>query len=193
MHKYSLPTFTLGLGEDLVKYTTKTESKAENNNNDSAVPLVRYSGLFLKGTREELKQTDQRKRKLMTMHKALHPRYDVDRLWLSRKEKEKGLSSIQESVDSSIWRLEDYIQKCWGRLIAVNRNNTVSTNNNRTNITGKQKNGKKNNCMDISSDKQEKSHTRKFGQSWLEFSVLLFRSVPWVRLNSQVCPTIMEK
>ena len=35
-----------------------------------AVPLVRYSGPFLKWTREELKQMDQRTRKLMTMHKA---------------------------------------------------------------------------------------------------------------------------
>ena len=33
---------------------------------------------------------------------------------------------------------------------------------NRGKITRKQ-NGKKNNCMDISSDKQAKSHTRKFG------------------------------
>ena len=48
--------------------------------NTCAVPLVRYLGLFLKGTREELKQMDQRTRKLMTMHKALYPRDDVDRL-----------------------------------------------------------------------------------------------------------------
>ena len=41
--------------------------------NTWAVPLVRYSGPFLKWTRDELKQIDQRTRKLMTMHKALHP------------------------------------------------------------------------------------------------------------------------
>ena len=49
--------------------------------NTWAVPLVRYSGPFLKWTRDELKQMDQRTRKLMTMHKALHPRDDVDRLY----------------------------------------------------------------------------------------------------------------
>ena len=48
--------------------------------NTWAVPLVRYSGPFLKRTREEIKQMDQRTRKLMTMHKALKPRDDVDRL-----------------------------------------------------------------------------------------------------------------
>ena len=40
--------------------------------NTWAVPLIRYSGPFLKWTRDELKQMDQRIRKLMTMHKALH-------------------------------------------------------------------------------------------------------------------------
>ena len=40
--------------------------------NTWAVSLVRYSGRFLKWTRDELKQMDQRTRKLMTLHKALH-------------------------------------------------------------------------------------------------------------------------
>ena len=79
--------------------------------NTWAVPLVRYSGPFLKWTREELKQMDQRTRKLMTMHKALHPRDDVDRLYVSRKEGGRGLASIEDSVDTSIHRLENYIQK----------------------------------------------------------------------------------
>ena len=35
--------------------------------NTRVVPLVRYSGSFVKWTRKELKQVDQRKRKLMTM------------------------------------------------------------------------------------------------------------------------------
>ena len=48
--------------------------------NTWAVPLVRYSRPFLKWTRDELKQMDQRTRKLKTMHKILHPRDDVDRL-----------------------------------------------------------------------------------------------------------------
>ena len=54
--------------------------------NTWAVPLVIYSGHFLKWTRDELKQMDQRTRKLMTMHKALYPRDNVDRLYVSRKE-----------------------------------------------------------------------------------------------------------
>ena len=38
--------------------------------NTSVVPLIKYSGPFLKWTREELKQMDLRTRKLMTMEKA---------------------------------------------------------------------------------------------------------------------------
>ena len=70
--------------------------------NTWAVILVRYSGPFLKWTREELKQIDQRTRKLMTMHKALHPRDDVDRLHVLRKEEGRGLASIEDNVDKSI-------------------------------------------------------------------------------------------
>ena len=54
---------------------------------------------------------DQRTRKLMTMHKALHPRDDVDRLYVSRKAGGRGLASIEDTVDASIQRLEDYIEK----------------------------------------------------------------------------------
>ena len=58
-----------------------------------AVSLVRYSGPFLKWTRE-LKQMDQRTRKLMTMHKALHPRNDVDRLMYQEKREEEDLPAL---------------------------------------------------------------------------------------------------
>ena len=57
--------------------------------NTWVVSLVIYSGPFLKWIREELKQMDQRTRKLMTMHKALHLRDDVDKLYVSKKKKKK--------------------------------------------------------------------------------------------------------
>ena len=82
--------------------------------NTWAISRVRYSGPFLKWTREELKQMDQITRKLMTMHKALHPRDDIDRLYVSRKEGGRGLVSTGDSVDASIQRLEDYIEKLEG-------------------------------------------------------------------------------
>ena len=107
--------------------------------NTWAEPLVRYSGPFLKTAREELKQMDQRTRKVMTMHNTLHPRYDVGRLYVSRKEEGRGLTSIEDSADASIQRLEDYIEKRGKGLITAARNNTDNTRTKRTTITRKQK------------------------------------------------------
>ena len=47
----------------------------------------------------------------MTMDKALHPRDDVDILYVSRRKGGRGLTSIEDSVDTLIQRFEDYIQK----------------------------------------------------------------------------------
>ena len=107
--------------------------------NTWALPFVRYSGPFLKWTREKLKQMDQRTRKLMTMHKALHTRADVDRLYVSKKEGGRGLASIEDTVDASIQRLEDYIEKHEQGLITTIRNDTDNTINERMTTTRKQK------------------------------------------------------
>ena len=106
--------------------------------NTSAVSFVRYSEPFLKWTRE-LKQMDQRTRKLMTMHKALHPRDNVDILYVSRRERRRGLAGIEDSVVTSIQRFEDYIKKHGERLITATRNKTNDSRTSRTTITRKQK------------------------------------------------------
>ena len=72
----------------------------------------------------------------MTMHKASHPRDDVDRPYVSRKEGGRGLTSIEDSVDESMQQLEDYTEKRSGRLITATRNNTDNT---KINGTWKQK------------------------------------------------------
>ena len=61
------------------------------------------------------------------MHKALHSRDYVDRLYVSRKEGGRGIASIEDSVDASIQRLEDYIEKHERRLITAIRNDTDNT------------------------------------------------------------------
>ena len=87
---------------------------------------------------------NQRTRKLMTMHKALHPRDDVDRLYVSRKEEGRGLASIEDTIDASIQRLEDYIEKHERGLITTIRVDTDNMINERMTTTRKQ-NGKENN------------------------------------------------
>ena len=105
--------------------------------NTWALLQIRYSGPFLKWTKVELKQMDQRK--LMTMHKALHPRDNVDRLHVSRKEGGRGLASIEDTVDASIQRIEDYIEKHEQGLITAIKNDTDNTIDERMTTTRKQK------------------------------------------------------
>ena len=98
--------------------------------NTCAVPLVRYSGPFLKRTRDELKLMDQRTRKLITMHKALLPKDDVDRLYVSRKEREEGLPALKTSLthryndSKTIYKntMEDSLQR--SKTILITRRTT---------------------------------------------------------------------
>ena len=94
-----------------------------------AVHLVRYLEPFLKWTREKLQQMEQRTRKLTTMHKALHPRDRVDRLYMSKKKKEE--EDIPAFETASMHRFK----KRRGRLITATRNNTANRSINGTKIT----------------------------------------------------------
>ena len=55
------------------------------------------------------------------MHKDLHHRDNVDRLYVSRKEGGRGLANVEDSVDTSI-QLVAYNTKYGGRLITSTRN-----------------------------------------------------------------------
>ena len=73
------------------------------------------------------------------MHKALHSRDDVDRLYALRNEGGRGLASTEDSFDASKQRLEDYIEKHEGGLITAIRNDTENTMDNRMTIARKHK------------------------------------------------------
>ena len=73
--------------------------------NTWAVPLDRYSGHFLKWTRDELKQMDQRTRKLITMHKGLHPRDDVDRLYVRGRKRTRQHRRQRRRINTTARRL----------------------------------------------------------------------------------------
>ena len=47
----------------------------------------------------------------MAMLKELDLRDDIDRLYMSKREGGRRLTSIEDSVDTSIQRLKDYIEK----------------------------------------------------------------------------------
>ena len=90
---------------------------------------------------------------LMNMHKGLLLRDDIDGLYVLRKEGGKGHTSIENSSDVSIQELKKNINKSKERLIIAARSSI--DNNKKINRTTKlgNRNGKKNNSIDISSDK----------------------------------------
>ena len=54
--------------------------------NTWAIAPVRYTVGIVNWTRDELLSMDRYTRKMLTMHRALHPKADVDLLYLPRRE-----------------------------------------------------------------------------------------------------------
>ena len=54
---------------------------------------------------------------MFTIYGALHPKSDVDRLYIPRKEGGRGLISIEDSVELAIRGLEVYVHRSKERLI----------------------------------------------------------------------------
>ena len=77
------------------------------------------------------------------MQKALHPRDYDDRLYVSRRGGGRELASIEDSAETLIQRLEEYIQKRGGRLITATRNNTNDSMTSGRTISRKQKSKEK--------------------------------------------------
>ena len=75
-----------------------------------AVSLLRYSAAFLDWTKEEKQGIDRKTRKLITMHRGLHPKSNTSRIYIPRKEGGRWLLSIEDTVDLAKLGLKSYIQ-----------------------------------------------------------------------------------
>ena len=62
--------------------------------NTWAVSLLRYSTAFLSWRKSELQAIDRNTKTLFTIYGALHPKSDVGRLYIPRKQGRRGLISI---------------------------------------------------------------------------------------------------
>ncbi|XP_067933124.1 uncharacterized protein [Watersipora subatra] len=78
--------------------------------NTWAVSLYRYGAGIIQWTKAELQQLDRRTRKLMTVHKGLHPRSDVDRVYVERDQGGRGLMSVEETVNYECYSLKKYTE-----------------------------------------------------------------------------------
>ena len=89
------------------KLNGKNKIKAINT---LAVALLRYGAGIINWKVEELKSLDRTTRKTLTMYGALHPRSDVDRLYVKRKEGGRGLINIEDCVNSEKNNLGLYVR-----------------------------------------------------------------------------------
>ena len=83
-----------------------------------AVSLLRYSAAFLDWTKFEMEQLDRQTRKLMTMHNALDPKSNVDRLYLPRKDGGRGLLGVEDTVNIAKVSLKRYANNSTEKLLS---------------------------------------------------------------------------
>ena len=94
--------------------------------NNWAVLLLRHSTAFLSWRKSELQTIDSKTRKLFTMYESLHPKSDVDRLYIPRKKGGRGLISIEDCVELALKGLEVYVHRNEERLIQVVRGDKIN-------------------------------------------------------------------
>ena len=92
--------------------------------NTWAIPVLRYSAAFLNWTKAELQEMDRRTRKLLTMHNGLHPRSNVDRLYIPRREGGRGLMSVEDTVNLATIGLKRYVKESKEKLLVAARGDT---------------------------------------------------------------------
>ena len=79
--------------------------------NTWAVALLRYGAGTINWKVDELKIMDRATRRTLTIHGALHPKSDIDRLYLKRKHGGRGLISIETCVRSEENNLGLYVRE----------------------------------------------------------------------------------
>ena len=78
-----------------------------------AVPVIRYSAGIVDWKNAELQNMDRKIRKVLNMYQALHPRSNVDRLYLPCSEGGKGLLSLEKCVIAE--------KRCLGQYLKMNK------------------------------------------------------------------------
>ena len=74
-------------------------------------------GGIVNWTKSELAELDRKTRKLLTIHGALHPRSNVSRLYLPRREGGRGLISVEDAINIEERNINVYVCKSQERLL----------------------------------------------------------------------------
>jgi hypothetical protein len=74
-----------------------------------AVPVLRYSFGIINWRLEEIKQIDRKTRKMLTIYKMHHPKPDIHKLYVNRKEEGRGLVQIEAAYKTEIINIPKYL------------------------------------------------------------------------------------
>ena len=104
-----------------LKLVLKTKLSGKNKimaANTWAVAILRYSAGLVEWKTDELNELDRKTRKMMTLFDALHPKSDVDWVYLSRQKGGRGLISCKMCIKAEENNLAWYISNSNERLMA---------------------------------------------------------------------------
>ena len=87
--------------------------------------LLRYSAAFISWRKCELQAIDGKTRKLFSIYGELHPKSDVYRLYVPRKDGRRGLIAIEDCVELAVRSLEVYVCGSEERLLQAAREDRV--------------------------------------------------------------------
>ena len=90
-----------------------------------AVAILRYSAGVVEWRSDELKELERKTRKMMAMHEVLHPKSDVDRVYLPKQKGGRGLISCEMCVKTEENNLAWHVRNLKERLMEVVRKTKI--------------------------------------------------------------------
>ena len=103
-----------------LKKVLKSKSNGENlvqGVNTWVVSLLRYSAKSISWKKCKLQAINRKTRKLLAIYGEVHPKSDVDRLHIPRKDRGRGLIAIEDCAELAVRGLEVYVHGSEERLI----------------------------------------------------------------------------
>ena len=112
-----------------IRLVLKTELNSKNRIeaiNTLAIPVVQYSYNIINWNLADLQKMDRKTRKLLTSNRSLHPKADVDRLYLPRKDGGRGLVQLEMSYKTTTIGMKHYLEfsNDWMLQLVLQHENT---------------------------------------------------------------------
>jgi hypothetical protein len=89
--------------------TLKSELNAKNKITALAVPVLRYIFCIINLRLEEIRKIGKETRNVLTMYKMHLPKADIDRLYVERKGRGRGLLQIAATYEAKIINIAEYL------------------------------------------------------------------------------------